>query len=151
MAMYRPAGWLAAFLGAALGLAGCTRPPPEAFTRTTRSQGPTAALDIGQNVAREACSLQREGVDARIYCGDYLQAAGHVIAEPQATDPAGFVTESAWRTNFDRRFQCGAPVATTILDNPAVTLACTRRQGGWQHVVVATRIDGTLYLSLIHI
>lgn len=151
MAVFRHSGGLVGLglvLGATFGLVGCAKPPPEAFTKTTRAQGGSiAALDIGENTAREACTMQREAGQARIYCGNYVQAAGHVNTEAQATDLTSFVTASPWRTAFDRRFQCGAPLETTMMNNPAVTLACTRRQGGWQHVVIATRIDGTLYVA----
>src|SRR3978361_2207409 len=133
-------------LGAALALASCAEPPREAFTKVSHAQEPAAALSIGANTAHEACTLQRGTPSSRIYCGDYLQAAGHVVTPAQATDPTAFVTDSAWRTAVDQRFQCGAPAVTTVLDNPAVMLACTRRQGGWPHVVIATRIGGMLYV-----
>ena len=134
-------------LAVALGLGGCARPPPDAYANGAAGGDAAPALDIGANAAQEACTLQTDPSGARIYCGDYVQAAGHVLKDAQATDPGAFVTDSPWRTAFDRRFQCGDPHPTTVLDAPAVTLACTRRQGGWPQVVVATRLDGALYVA----
>jgi CHAT domain-containing protein len=125
-------------------LASCAVPPPDAYV-TGRRSGP--ALDLGENAARETCSLQRGGTDSQIYCGSYLEPAGKVVTPDQPGDPAAFLAESGWRSVFDGRFLCGAPGHTTVLDNPAATLACTRRQGGWPHVVLAVRIGGTLYVA----
>ncbi len=134
-------------LGLVLALAGCATPPPDAYTNGGGTQDAVPALDIGANAAKEACTLQPSAEGARIYCGEYLQAAGHVLTDRQAGDVAGFLTNSPWRTAFDRRFQCGDPHPTTVLDAPAVSLGCTSRQGGWPHVVVAARLDGTLYVA----
>jgi CHAT domain-containing protein len=134
-------------LALALGLGGCAKPPPEAYANGSAGGDAGPALDIGANAAQEACSLQTDPTGARIYCGDYVQAAGHVLKETQAADLTSFVTNSPWRTSFDRRFQCGDPHPTTVLDQPAVSLACTRRQGGWPQVVVATQIGGAMYVA----
>jgi hypothetical protein len=130
-----------------LGLDGCARPPADAYTGDTGGQDAVPALDIGANTAHEACTLQPDQNGGRIYCGDYVQAAGRVLKDAHAADLTAFVTSSPWRTAYDRRFQCGAPSPTTILDQPAIAMACTRRQGGWPQVVVAANIDGTLYVA----
>ena len=76
-------------------LASCAPPPPEAFR--SAGAGAAGALDLGVNVARENCSLQRGAADARIYCGTYLAPSGRVIATA-AADPRTYLTASAWRT-----------------------------------------------------
>jgi CHAT domain-containing protein len=146
MRITRTAARVAA-LGAALALAACARPPADAYVNGGGTQDAVPALDIGANTAQEACTLQPDPTGARIYCGDYLQAAGHVLKDAQPADLTGFVTTGPWRTAFERRFQCGDAHPATVLDQPAVTLACTRRQGGWPHVVVATEIGGALYVA----
>jgi tetratricopeptide (TPR) repeat protein len=125
-------------------LAACNKPPPDAYVGGAPGTG---ALDLGKNTVQEACSLQRNGSDGQVYCGSYLEPAGRVVSPTQPADPVAFLTSSPWRTAFDSQFQCSSPVSTTVLDNPGATMSCTRRQGGWQHVVVATRIDGTLYVA----
>ena len=142
----RPRARLAALI-LALTVAGCQKPPPDAYINSGGARDTAAALDVGSNAANEPCSLQRGATESQIYCGTYQQPAGRIVAEHQAADPAAFITASPWRTAFDQRFQCGNPAPTTLLDTPAVGMACTRRQGGWPHVVVATRIDGTLYVA----
>jgi hypothetical protein len=142
---YTRAAALGLALGIALGGAGCARPPAAAYTRSTSA--PSDALDIGANSAHEACTLQADEAGGRIYCGDYLQAAGHLLKQSQAGDLSAFVSSSAWRATLDRRFQCGNPTPTTVLEAPALSMACTERQGGWPHVVLATDIDGALYVA----
>jgi CHAT domain-containing protein len=131
-------------LAATLGLASCAAPPPDAYVGGKHGG---EALDLGSNAAHESCSVERGGADAPIYCGTYLEPAGRVVMPDSASNPASFLADSAWRSVFDGRFQCGAPAATTVLDSPAATMACTRRQGGWPQAVLAARVGGTLYVA----
>src|SRR4051794_10005324 len=131
-------------LAASLGLASCTAPPPGAYVGGKHS---SEALDLGTNAAHETCSVQRGSTDAPIYCGTYLEPAGRVVTPEAASDPAAFLASSGWRSVFDGRFLCGPAAQTTVLDSPAATLSCTRRQGGWPHVVLAARVGGTLYVA----
>jgi CHAT domain-containing protein len=135
---------LARALGVCLALASCAVPPPNAYIGGKQSG---AALDLGANVAKESCSLQRGATDSPIYCGIYLEPAGRVVTPDQAADPTTFLTNSGWRTAFDGTFLCGSPSQTTLYDSPAATLSCTRRQGGWPHVVLAARIGSSLYVA----
>jgi CHAT domain-containing protein len=130
-----------------LALGGCATPSPQSYTDEVRQTGPQVTLDIGANTAQEACTLQPDGSGGRIYCGTDVTAAGRVVKETEATDPATFVTNSPWRVAFDRRFVCGAPNSTTVGDTPGVTMSCVRRQSGFPQVVVAARIGDTLYVS----
>jgi CHAT domain-containing protein len=129
-----------------LAVAGCARPPPDAYMHTGGGSG-GRALDVGRNAAHEACTLQTDDTGGRIYCGTYLQPAGHVLKDAQAVDPAAFVANSPWRIAFDRRFQCGSASPTTVLDAPGVAMACTQRQGGWPYVVLAARLGDALYVA----
>jgi CHAT domain-containing protein len=135
---------LASALIAGFALASCAVPPPSAYVGGGRS---SEALDLGANGAHETCSLQGSSTDSQIYCGTYLEPAGRVVTPDQAADPVAFLASSGWRTVFDGRFLCGTPGQTTVLDNPAATLSCTRRQGGWPQAVLAVRIGGTLYVA----
>ncbi len=131
-------------LASCLTMASCAVPSIDSYV----AGGHTGvALDLGTNAAHESCSIQRGTTDSQIYCGTYLEPAGRVVTPDQAADPASVLAESAWRTTFDGRFMCGTPARTTVQDNPAATLSCTRRQGGWTHVVLAVRIGGTLYVA----
>ncbi|MBS0558720.1 MAG: CHAT domain-containing protein [Proteobacteria bacterium] len=134
-------------LALVLGASGCAAPPPEAYTPDADVKGASAALDIGANTAKEACTLQPDQGGGRIYCGTGVIAAGRVLRQAQAADPVQFLSDSVWRSAFDRRFQCGAPAPATVLDSPAATLSCVRRQGGFAQAVVAVRLDGTLYVA----
>jgi CHAT domain-containing protein len=145
MAMRLASARTAAF-GLALVLAACARPPASAYTNSSGAAS-ADALDIGSNSANEACTLQPDNTGGRIYCGDYLQSAGVLLKEPQAADLSAFLTGSPWRATIDRRFACGNPSPTTILDQPALSMSCTERQGGWPHVVVATDIRGSLIVA----
>jgi CHAT domain-containing protein len=127
-----------------LALTSCAVPPPSAFVGGSHAG---AALDLGANAAHETCSVQRATNDAQIYCGSYLEPAGRVVTPEGAADPAAFLASSGWRSVFDGRFQCGDPVPATVLDSPAASLSCTRRQGGWPHVALAVRVNGTLYVA----
>ena len=142
--MTHPMHSLIRTLIASLALTACAVPPPDAYIGGGHS---TEALDLGANSARETCSLQRGGSDSQIYCGTELIPAGRIVTQEQATDPAAFLASSGWRAAFDGRFLCGTPGQTTVLDSPAATLSCTRRQGGWPHVVVAARIGSTMYVA----
>ncbi len=138
-------GAIGAALGVVLGLGACERPPATAYVHGSGASAD--ALDIGANNAHEACTLQPDDTGGRIYCGDYLQSAGQLLKQPQGGDLSAFIASSPWRSAIDRRFQCGSPSPTTILGQPGLAMSCTERQGGWPHVVMATQIDGTLYVA----
>ncbi|MBS0644116.1 MAG: CHAT domain-containing protein [Proteobacteria bacterium] len=137
----RPLGLAAA---AALALVACSKPPADVYVGSARSG---QALDLGKNTANEACSLQQGANNAEIFCGSYLEPAGRVDTQTTTADPSAFLGSSPWRSSFDSRFLCGSPTSTTVLGAPAATLSCTRRQGGWQQVVLATSIDGKMFVA----
>lgn len=123
----------------------CTTPPPEAFVGGVRRDA--RPLDLGTNQFGEACSLLRGPHDGQIFCGTYVDPAGHVTVEADNTDAAGAITDSPWRRTLDLRFACAAPTPTDIDGTPGLTMACVRRQGGWPHTALAVWIGGTVYLA----
>jgi CHAT domain-containing protein len=127
-----------------LALASCAKPPADAMVSGANS-GP--ALDLGKNTANETCSLQQGGTNSDIFCGSYLEPAGQVETPTGASDPVAFLSGGPWRTSFESRFTCSSPVPTTVFGSPGATLACTRRQGGWQQSVLAVAIGGKLYVA----
>ena len=127
-------------------IAGCTLPPPESLVAGA-AKGDGASLDLGANTAKEPCTLRAGNVDSRIYCGSYVQAAGRVAQPAQSVDPATYIVNSPWRVAFDRRFHCETPIPVRVLEGAGVSMACTWRQGGFAQVVIATQIDGKLYVA----
>ena len=128
------------------GLASCTQPPADRFVGGAGRQGGTS-LDLGLNTASEPCSLQASGDEADIHCGTYVEPAGRVSRFTQAGGIGEFMATSAWRKRFDGRFLCVDPTPAAVGGTSALVLSCTRRQGGWPHVAVATSFDGTLYVA----
>ena len=124
----------------------CTEPPADKFVGGAGRQSGTS-LDLGQNTASEPCSLQASGNDADIHCGTYVEPAGHVSRFAQGGSVGEFVSTSAWRQRFEARFLCADPTPASVGGNGALVLSCTRRQGGWPHVAVATVLDGTIYVA----
>ena len=125
--------------------ASCQEPPPESLVGGARRD--SRSLDLGRNAAGEACTMIQGPSDASVYCGAYVEAAGRVTRQGTDTSLPDLVSNSAWRRSLDQRFVCGTPVSTSILGAPAYTITCTRRQGGWPHVVIATRLDDAIYVA----
>jgi hypothetical protein len=84
----------AALFALAVALAGCARPPPDAYMHVGGGAS-GGALDVGQNAAHEACTLQTDDSGGRIYCGTYLQPAGHVLKDAQAPHSTGASSAAA--------------------------------------------------------
>ncbi len=82
-----------------------------------------------------------------IFCGTYVEPAGHVGRSARDTDSLTALVDSAWRRSMDTRFLCAPPVPTEVLGSPGHSMECTRRQGGWRHVVLAVRIDSNLFIA----
>ncbi|NKC32839.1 CHAT domain-containing protein [Falsiroseomonas selenitidurans] len=143
----RRLAWLALLLGAA-----CTSPPPDAYVASSGIASAAAARPAGADSRGEAC-LSQDGRPVALdypvsqateaYCGGYSQPAARVFALIGPTDDAALDRIAAggiWRSWLDQRLACGAPQATRLGDGSrALVLACTRRQGGWQHVALVTQ------------
>ncbi len=125
-----------------LSVAACSAPPPD-----TRAGRNSPAYELGQNAAGETCTVQRNGAGADIYCGSAIQPSGHVAIPAQAQDPATALTTSAWREAFDRRFLCAQPSPAKVQDAAAMAMRCNWRQRGFPQSVLASQIDGTLYIA----
>ena len=137
-------------IGLVLFLASCARPPATAYdvSAGAATSGPVVAM--GQNTAGEACTLQRNGGQADIYCGTWDQPSAQVqtggAARPE--DLPALATTSAWRAGLEGAYACAAPHRTTILgDVPAEVLSCTQRFGGWPHVALVSVIGNTAYYA----
>ena len=133
----------------ALSLTGCAKPPASAYGGAQPgSAGP--GLPVGQNSARESCTLQRFGDHADIYCGSWDQPSAHV-QEGGATSQAelsGLAANSPWRAGLDAAYACETPEPGRILDGvPAEILPCTQRFGGWPYVALVTEIGGRAYYA----
>ncbi len=130
----------------AMLLVGCTLPPPQAYLGgAARRDG--GQLDLGTNSAGEPCSLLRGDAESHVFCGTYVEPAGLVGRLPADADIRTALTDSAWRKAMDNRFRCEAPVPTQVMDQAGYAMACTRRQGGWPHIVLAARIDGASLIA----
>lgn len=124
----------------------CTLPPPETYLGGAARRDGTQ-LDLGTNSAGEPCSLLTGPTVAQIHCGTYVEPAGYVNRFPADVDVRGVLTDSQWRQAMDNRFRCDAPVPIQALELSGYAMACTRRQGGWPHAVLAVRIDGNAFVA----
>ena len=140
---------VAAAAGVALLLAGCAAPPPEAYVRGTT--GPVQGVAIGRDASNETCVQQARtaGGTVDVFCGTWQQPSATVVrigpGGPGAL--AGLVASGPWRNGLDARFVCAAPQATTVLNEPALVMTCTRRIGGWPQIALATSIGGQVYAA----
>lgn len=130
-----------------LALAGCTRPPAEAYLATRPASGP--GEPAGQDARGEDCLAQPGGAlpadlpvarSRELYCGGWAQPAARVVQLRGGTGAAQLDALAAgglWRTWLDQRVSCAAPQPTTLAGGiPARLLACTRKNGGWPHVAL---------------
>ncbi len=131
-------------IGAGLALAGCSKPPPEAYVKAqTISQG----TPIGNNATGEACTLVDRGAgSADIFCGAWQQPSARV----RSGGPAGasnlmaLATNSPWRVELESRFACGEPKAE---GTSTVVLQCARRSGGWPQIALVTLAGSNAWLA----
>jgi len=148
------AGLIAALLGS-----GCESPPPDVYVSGSKSAAAVDAVAVGSNQVGEPCHYQPVaggdfGIGAKravdLYCGYWGQPSGRifVLGDADAARLDALATSGPWRTYIDPRFACGAPTATRILDGtPAVLMQCTRRNGGWPHLAIATAVGGQVFVA----
>ncbi len=136
-------------------LAGCHVPPPEAYVAGAAATARTGT-PAGNDTKGEACTVQQAGTQPadlpvlggqEIFCGGWGQPAARLQRLRGSNAPAQLdmlATGGLWRTWLDQRLVCGAPQAVTLgTDTAARLLSCTRRAGGWPHLVlVAAGADG---------
>jgi CHAT domain-containing protein len=155
----KPAPALLAAL-AAVALAGCEKPPADAYVVGGGEAEAAAAVPVGSNQVGEACRYQPAspgafGIEARaaasVYCGSWEQPSGRVYELSGGADAASLRQLAAtgpWRSYLDQRFLCGAPVATQIAGGaPALVMQCTRRVGGWPHVALTAAVGGRAFAA----
>jgi len=150
--------WLPSLLILTATLAGCNRPPPEAFVNDPKGSAQTAAaVPAGTNDAGETCRYQlaapgSTGVssrrDAMIYCGNWEEPSGRIFDLGDvgaAGSPASVIASGTWRAYVEQRFACGPPSPTTIAGGSAQIMQCTRRIGGWPHIALAVEVGGHVF------
>src|SRR6516225_528766 len=149
----------AAGLTAALFGSGCESPPPSAYVSGSQPASAVEVVAVGNNQVGEPCHYQPvsggdSGIGAKravtLYCGYWRQPSGRifVLGDAEAVRLDGLATSGPWRTYINPRFACGAPTATRILEGtPAVLMQCTRRNGGWPHLAIATAMGGQVFVA----
>ena len=149
----------AAGLTAALFGSGCESPPPSAYVSGSQPAAAVEVVAVGNNQVGEPCHYQPVsggdfGIGAKravtLYCGYWRQPSGRifVLGDAEAVRLDGLATSGPWRTYINPRFACGAPTATRILEGtPAVLMQCTRRNGGWPHLAIATAMGGQVFVA----
>jgi hypothetical protein len=149
----------AVVVAATLSGSGCESPPPSVYVSSSQSAPQAAVVAVGNNQVGEPCHYQQSptgdfGIDAQqavdLYCGYWGQPSGRIF-ELRDANTARLDTlakSGPWRTYIDGRFSCGAPTATRILDGAqAELMQCTRHNGGWPHLALATSIGGQVFVA----
>jgi CHAT domain-containing protein len=131
-------------------IASCASPPPSAYV-SSKTKAHAASVPVGKNAAGETCTQDGHPGDAEtaVYCGTWQQPSARVVLDSHpGADLRTIAATSSWRDGLDRRFDCNAPAAGTILGrDPAMVLSCTTRQGGWPEVAVAAEAGGRIWLA----
>lgn len=128
----------------ALLLAGCEEPPASAYYRSTAE---TQGTPIGANTTGEECTMvRRGGGGADIFCGAWKQPSARIRPGGSASSANlnALATSSAWRSELESRFACGAPRPE---GSNSVILQCERRAGGWAQIALATIAGGQAWLA----
>jgi CHAT domain-containing protein len=133
---------------AALLLAGCTVPPPEAYTELSSGR-PAATRPAGPDARGDACLAQAGRAPAldrpvaaveEVFCGGWSQPAARVATLRGPADLDQLAAAGAWRQSLEERLACAAPEPAALSDGtPARLLRCTRRAGGWPHLALVTQ------------
>jgi CHAT domain-containing protein len=141
----------ASCLAAAVLLASCSEPPPDAYVSGGASVDTSTTLAVGQNTTHEECGLQRTGSGGNVFCGKWTSQPSARIRSGGALGGGSIdalVTTSPWRAELDRRLVCDAPVTRSILDGqPARTLACRKRTNGFDVIALAAVVNGQAWLA----
>jgi CHAT domain-containing protein len=146
-------------LVAALFGSGCESPPPNVYVSASQQAPAAGIVAIGNNQVGEPCHYQPAssgsfGIGARrvvdLYCGYWGQPSGRifVLSDTDAPRLDTFATSGPWRSYIDPRFSCGTPTATRILGgSSAILMQCSRRNGGWPHLAIATTIGDQAFAA----
>jgi CHAT domain-containing protein len=152
--------WLLLATALTFALAGCAKPPPEAYVTTAQTVSAAEAVAVGNNEVGEPCRYHTApsgqfGVGGRsavaIFCGTWEQPSGRIFELGGGAEPGHLrelATAGPWRSYVDQRFACGAPTETRILNGaPALLMQCTRRNGGWPHLAMTAALGGRVFAA----
>ena len=151
--------WLVLGTVLAAALSGCEAPPPSVYVSSSQAAPAVAVVAVGKNQVGEPCHYQPAatgdfgigtGRAVALYCGYWGQPSGRIfeLGDTGATRLDTLATSGPWRAYIDPRFSCGPPTATRIFDGaPAILMQCTRRNGGWPHLAIATAIGGQVFVA----
>jgi hypothetical protein len=114
-------------------------------------------LAVGKNRTGEACRVRLvESLTSTtpiqrfsLFCDGWNQPSGQISRAAASKDhpPQRLVSEGAWYRSLSGRLGDCRPVeATTLADGTVAALReCTRAQGGWRVLILATVIDKECY------
>ena len=137
-------------------LAGCDKPPPDAYVAASAAASKSEGqVSIGKNAVGEDCTQAAADLPggirkADVFCGTWTQPSAVVRSggRGSASDLLALATNSQWRTGINDRFRCDSPTATTILGGqPAQLLQCTRLVGGWAHAAMVAHVAGQIWFA----
>ena len=137
-------------LAGACLLAGCAKPPSDAYVGGVGISGDAAkGIALGSDASGESCTqFPSEAADAvDVYCGTWKLPAARIRFSPATATPLGsLASDGPWRNALDLRYACTAPTSTTILGGEAAELLrCTRRIGGWPQLALVATVAGRTY------
>ena len=155
----RTLSWLVFGAVLAAAVSGCESPPPSVYVSSSQAAAEVAIVAVGNNQVGEPCHYQPAstgdfGIGAQhaldLYCGYWGQPSGRIfeLGDTGAASLDNLASSGPWRAYIDPRFACGPPTATRILDGaPAILMQCTRRNGGWPHLALATSVGGRVFVA----
>lgn len=129
-------------------LAGCDKPPPEAYKGASGVQSATIAL--GKDANGNLCAgNRRDGGDVVFYCGADERPTGRIVVDKTAgaAAPADLAAASQWRSGIDSQFVCGTPKPAQSDDGAGVELTCRRRIGGFLRFALVIVKGGAGYFG----
>jgi CHAT domain-containing protein len=161
--IHRQARQAGLLLGAitALALQACETLPPNVLVTGATVATVEAPKAVGNDQVGEPCNYRPDSVAAadleavrsyNVHCGTWQQPSGRIHEAARrrdgAAELAALASNSPWRSHLDQLYNCGAPTSTTILDGvPAALMQCTRRNGGWPQLALASTLEGKTYMA----
>ncbi len=145
-------------VAAAIAVAGCQPPPPDAYVSGAQTEPAAEAVPVGANQVGEACRYQPISTGDfpvgasrafALYCGAWSQASGRIFELGGGADASrlnALAAAGPWRGYINERFACGAPTDTRLAGGaPAALMQCSRRNGGWPHLAMTAAVGGRVF------